>query len=137
MTKRGMKWAGVVATVLVGMTAWAGAKVSYQVGFSFGSNGWGAASASLGSTRNSANSVERIGCSVYSYGPGIGGGELMHCSATDRSGTFVNCYTRDPTLVNAARGLDGDSELEFQWNAAGDCIFLRVTDDSEAEPKLP
>lgn len=137
MTKHDTKWAAVALTALVGMGAWAGAKVAYNVSLSFGSNGTGGASAALGSVRNNASSVEQMGCDVHTYGPSIGGGQLAYCTATDSSGTFVSCLSRDPAFVNAVRGIKGDSGLEFHWTASGDCMFIRVSDSSIHPPKDP
>ena len=137
MTKRGMKWAAAVVSVLVGVSAWAGAKATYSVSLSFGSSGGGLAAGPLGSVRNSASTVEHIGCMVAATGASSGGTEFGYCSASDTNGTFVSCYTQDPKLVNAMRAIKGDSKLQFDWNAAGDCTAVVVEESSSFAPKGP
>ncbi|AKQ64744.1 hypothetical protein A176_001656 [Myxococcus hansupus] len=45
--------------------------------------------------------------------------------------------TTDPVLVNALRGLTGDSSIQFNWNAAGDCTSVLVEESSTFAPKGP
>src|SRR5262245_27488809 len=92
------------------------------------------ASGSPGSTRISADSVQRIGCKV-SASPGVA--PVVLCGATDAAGTTVECTSSDPGIVQVASALNGDSWLGFRWDKAHECTWVSVETNSQHEPKEP
>jgi len=118
---------GVLVTPLLGKEATAGLKGSFPV-----HAGPTEASGSMGSARNSTNSVEYIECDVQNY-PASGG--IVYCSAKNASGTTAACVSTDDVLVAAARGLSSDAWLLFQINSSGDCTLIEVDISSDNAPK--
>jgi|SRR5215217_1718137 len=135
MNKRIMKWAGVTAAVLIGATAWAGAKSASNVAVAVGGSG-GTAWGSLAGARNSPDANQYIGCSVYGYVTG-GGTPRVVCTANTVAGAYGTCSSTDSVILETARNIGDESFIEFQWNPSGQCTYLRVTKFSYYEPKLP
>lgn len=90
------------------------------------------ADGALGSVRNSANTVEALGCVVSHT---VGSNTTLQCNATDRKGNTAMCITIDPALIQVALALDGDSTLSFHWNDTGHCTRIAVADGSFMAPK--
>ena len=93
-----------------------------------------AAAGSIADARSSADNVQYIGCEVYASNPG---GSTMYCSAKDSTGGYVNCTSSDPDLVNAARSVNGDSDILFFWDSNAACTSLYVQNYSVYSPKQP
>ena len=125
-----LAFATVLSMMAVGV-AHAGLKQK-QVVLVDGANrhAWG----SLGSARNSVDSVQFIGCSVYTYADGS---ETGWCGARDASYGFGSCTTFNPTLINQIRNLKGDSVLNLYWDASYTCTEVDVYNQSYYEPKQP
>jgi len=121
----------MIAGVLVATTAWAGYRASSPVGVSTTSR---FATGALGSARNSADSTQYIGCSLYSTSTSE---VRAYCYAVDSAGTAGNCVTSDPHLVQIAAAVNGESYIMFQWDAAGNCIAIQRSELSFFPPKLP
>lgn len=68
--------------------------------------------------RNSADSTQYIGCSIYAYDSGS---RSIACYATDAVGNYRNCSTSDPGMVQVAASLNPASYLYFVVNADGSC----------------
>ena len=76
-----------------------------------------------GAARNGADVGQLIGCDTYTDPTG----SSTSCYAEDATGkTWVSCYTFDPNFREAVRSLKGDSFLQFQWDASGQCTLLEV-----------
>jgi hypothetical protein len=85
----------------------------------------------VGEARNSSSYNEVFGCSVQvrvtdSY---------LSCVATDANGRTVTCTTSKPQFVQAGLGISGDTSIEFDWDANGECIYIDVTNTSLVAPK--
>lgn len=130
MRNRHANWAVGVA-VLVGAAAWAGHKSYNPVVVTSSS-----ASGSLGNARNSTDTQQYIGCTIYAY---TGGTPYVFCFANAASTgyAYVSCSSYDPAIVDAARAINGDSYIQFAFNTSGTCTSLYVLNGSHAEPKKP
>jgi hypothetical protein len=91
------------------------------------------AAGSLGSTRNTADTSSLLGCEVES--DNSGNGSFGFCSARNAAGTIGVCSTSSPELVAAMRSLNGDSFLEFEWDANGNCTFIEIDNGADLAPK--
>lgn len=129
MTKM-MKLALAAAlTTIASGSALAGLKATYGTQVDNANrHAWGA----LGSARNSADSVQYIGCSVSSYADGT---ESAWCGARDANYVFGSCTTFNPTLINQIRSLKGDSYLNLYWDASYACTQVDITNMSYMAPK--
>ena len=88
------------------------------------------ATGSLGLARNSANTVEYIGCSSDSNG-------AVTCSAKNAAGTTAQCVTSNSSLREVLHSLSGDSFLSFTWDTAGGCTRIYVDNYSFWPLKAP
>jgi hypothetical protein len=89
---------------------------------------------SIGSARNSADSVQFIGCSIEadsSTDP------MIACFATDEIGTSVLCTSSSPKLVAAVQAITSLSFIDFQWDSDGNCTFVYVDSASFNPPRAP
>ena len=89
---------------------------------------------SIGSARNSADSVQFIGCSIEadsSTDP------LIACFATDETGTSALCTSSSPRLVAAVQGITSLSFIDFQWDSDQSCTFVYVVNASFNPPLAP
>jgi len=89
---------------------------------------------SIGSARNSADSVQYIGCSIEadsSTDP------LIACFATDETGTSALCTSSSPRLVAAVQGITSLSFIDFQWDSDQSCTFVYVVNASFNPPLAP
>jgi hypothetical protein len=88
------------------------------------------ATGSLGLARNSANTVEYIGCSSDSNGS-------VTCSARNAAGTTVQCVTSNSSMREMLHSLDGDSFVSFTWDTSGGCTRIYVDNYSFWPQKAP
>lgn len=90
---------------------------------------------SLGSARNSSDTVQYIGCEVYS---GTGSGNTTgYCYAKDAAAHYLTCRTTDSSLLATIRAMSGDCLLYFEADTSGLCTAVDVTHHSIYEPKQP
>lgn len=87
---------------------------------------------SLGSTRNSPDSISQIGCSVH-YDP-VNRRNNLNCAAMDAAKNSMGCASQQAELVQIALGINGDSYLEISWEGST-CTNLLVSNSSTEEPK--
>lgn len=85
----------------------------------------------LGTARNTADTVQYIGCTVTRYADG---GVTGWCGAYTASGVPASCTTDQPALLDTMTQVQGDSYLQFTWNA-GECTKIMVSNYSSFEPK--
>ncbi len=113
-------------------TAWAGALGGTGVTITF-SGSSGTASGAMGNVRNSTDTVQYIGCTVFVSG--IDG--WVSCSARDANNITVTCSSAAPAIVQVAHAMTSDARLTFNWDASGACTDLRIHTDSRYAPKNP
>jgi hypothetical protein len=131
--KRKMTVAAVVAGALLAATsAVAGFRSSQEVMVDVTNRH---AQGSLGGARNSADSMQFIGCYTQSVSPFTT--IIGQCSARDASGTYVSCSSTAPGFVNMVQSLNGDSSLAFGWDASNTCTSIIIFNNSEDAPKKP
>jgi hypothetical protein len=80
----------------------------------------------LVATRRSADSVQKLGCTVRA--------DNALCYATNAAGVYRTCLTTDPGLIAVARSLNSESYLWFIWNTAGTCTSIVVGLGSQYKP---
>ena len=118
-----------VAGLVTASAAWAGLRGGTLVTLDMANR---RAYGSLGNARNSTDINQYIGCKTTASNTGA---EDATCWAQNAAGTYVTCRTTAPRLVDIARSLNGDSYLEFAWDAASQCTWMIVENDSWYAPK--
>src|SRR5262245_60566619 len=120
----------VLALAALDGAAHAGQKITAPVSIN---DSAGLATGSLGSARNSADTVQRIACNTTA----IAGKSFGLCTATNSLGKSHQCYSEDPHLVAAMRSIHAGSFVAFYWDKADNCTQIVVESGSELEPPLP
>jgi hypothetical protein len=129
----GLVAAGVMATALV---AQAGLKWTYPLYINKNADGSGDMGGTLGSTRNSADTVSRFGCYYESFTPAFGSYKYASCYGYDGTKS-LSCGTTDPVLTDTISRISGDGYLWVQVDAAGNCTRVQIGSQSFAAPKAP
>lgn len=129
--KRWMK-ASIVLLGLLGAvgTAFGGLQYSFPVDVNLAS---GYARGAMGDARNSADTVQFIGC----YHSASAGSSVVACEAQTASGAYKSCVTTDANMVASARGISAGSYIFFRWDASGACTGVHVTNYSWVRPSAP
>jgi len=85
----------------------------------------------LGSTFNTNNTVEYIGCNSTT--------NTATCVARNAAGLNRSCTTTDPETIAIIRSLTSDAVLRFQWETNGTCRIggVQVSHYSYTRPKKP
>src|SRR3954462_6540062 len=113
---RGRRAGLVSAVALVGIAGAALAGIRYgdpgvTIVMDPDGNG-GRAYGTLGGTRNSANSIERISCAVNRVeDPSVtppARSTMVTCGARDKNNTFVSCTSASDTVADSLNGLAAD-----------------------------
>lgn len=88
---------------------------------------------SLGAARNSIDSLQQLACDVTATSTGT----TAICLAINASGTSASCTvpTGVTSMFDVLKGLNGDSVLEFKYDASGNCTLIAVGNDSVVPPK--
>ncbi len=86
-------------------------------------DGTGYASGNLRVTRQSPDTVQYIGCTIFSDRLG----QRLSCSAQPTSGAGVTCISTDANLIRTAAALQPDSQLGFTFDRTGTCTGVNVT----------
>jgi hypothetical protein len=110
------------AVLLLGNTAWAGAKLAPEV--AIGSN---TARGSMVGARYSTDTVQRIGCTLDAKV----NQSSVFCAARDRNGVNLSCFSANPGMREAVQALTDSSYIYFAVNSTGVCTYLQVQDDSQ------
>jgi hypothetical protein len=130
MRMQAMTWmkAVVAVAVLAGSGAFAGERLILPVVVdTVGRKAEGA----IGSARNSADTVQYLGCSVSATTVGTS----IQCVARNAAGTQVQCNSSSPNLITAALSIQTDDYLRFDWDATGTCTAITLHKYSFYEPK--
>ncbi|WP_146209784.1 hypothetical protein [Vitiosangium sp. GDMCC 1.1324] len=124
----------VALTVMMALStaAWAGAKGGASVTISWNGDN-GAASGTMGTVRNSSDTLQYIGCTVA----GNATSKWVSCSARNASNVTVSCTSWEPNIIQAAYAMTSDAHISFSWDASGACTTLSVRADSRYRPKEP
>jgi len=122
--------AAIVGLALAGGVAQAGYKLNFPVNINVTSR---YAQGSLGSARNSIDTVQYIEC----YADIWAASKAAYCYVRNSVGTTANCYTTDPALVAAVQELDDDGWLLFRWDAASVCTNISGGVGSHYMPRSP
>jgi hypothetical protein len=101
----------------------------------------GFAEGTLGGTRNSANTVERIQCTVTREEIISASGVLVEreilviCVARDAAGRTASCVSESEAIANGLNGLSNDGLLHFSFDANAQCTDILVYESSSLEVK--
>jgi hypothetical protein len=87
---------------------------------------------SVSGARNSTDNVQLMQCS---YGAWASGAISMVCVARDVYGVTRSCLTQNPVFIDFAKSMQGDSILEFRWDADGKCTYIGIAQSSHIDPK--
>ena len=103
-------------------------------------DGSGYAGGTLGAVRNSANTVERLSCTVTRTETTGGNGlplqvSQVSCVARDANGVVASCVSTQEKFAAALNGVSNDSLIEFRYNAAGACTTINVYESASLERK--
>lgn len=141
MRRVGVISAAAVAGMAVSAAAGAGPRYGVPgVTIEKNADGSGRFYGTLGGTRNSANTVERLGCTITRFetdpsGPNPARTTIVSCNARDKNNVSVICTTSNDALGDALDGLANDGLLDFRWNANGACTDITVYESSSLERK--
>lgn len=115
-------------------SAYAGRKYNTQVTVWSPSATTRAAQGAIGAARNSADTVQAIGCHLVSLGGGaVSGG----CYAYNASGQYAGCSTTDYDLLEVIKAMWSSAYIQFYARSDGTCETIRTYNDSYEAPKLP
>jgi hypothetical protein len=103
-------------------------------------DGSGHFSGTLGGTRNSANAIERLSCSVSRSesnpaAPNPARSVFVSCGARDKNNVNASCFSSLETTADALAGLSNDGLLEVYWDVNGNCTSITVYESSSLERK--
>lgn len=121
----------VVLGLLAVPVAYAGSKTTYSLNVNATLR---YVEGSLGSTRNSADNVQRVYCRSFAD---AAWGESMRCYATNTAGVTVTCSSTSATLIRSLQAAGDESYVAFTWDASGICQTFDVLKGSHLEPKAP
>jgi hypothetical protein len=132
----------VPAILFMGITTAALAGIRYSVpGVTIFKNadGSGQAYGTLGGTRNSTSTIERLACTVTrtestATNPPVRS-TLVSCSARDKNNVSVVCTSTSDAVGDSLSGLANDGLIDFRWNSSGTCTDVTVYESSSLERK--
>jgi len=113
--------------------AYAGAKWSYSVYITKNADGSGSMTGTLGSTRNSADTVSQLGC-YYENLPAPWNYKAASCYGYDGTKS-LSCSTTDPLMTDTISKLTGDAYLWVQVDKNANCTRVQIGSQSWAAPK--
>lgn len=87
----------------------------------------------LGTARNSADTLQSIGCATSATATTL----RADCEAVNAAGTMVHCQTYNAAMVSVAQSISEDSYVSFSFDAAGTCTSVYVANGSANAVKLP
>lgn len=90
------------------------------------------AQGALGQARNSTDSVQYIGCIMYTWTDAPTWGI---CSAKDAAGHTATCSVFDTSLLDRVQNIKGDSWIKFEWDTSATCTYLEIYNTSYMAPK--
>lgn len=125
--------AGVIAAAPL---TYAGQKWVYPLYMIVNADGSGSMEGTLGSTRNSADTLARFGCYYENFTAAWGSYKYASCYGYDGTRS-LSCGTTDPALTDTISRITGDDYLWVQVDNAGNCTRVQIGSQSFAEPKAP
>lgn len=118
----------VLLSLLVAGSALAGAVSNVPVTFFTESNGQLSVKGNLRTVRNTADTVQYIGCSIYAY---ASGSYSIVCTSRDATGQTRNCQTGDANMIKQAQSINPASYIYFSLKPDGvTCDRLIVVNES-------
>ena len=114
----------VIAGVLAGGTALAGYKYAYStVTVAKSYDGSGYAYGHLSGARDSADTMQQLGCSVTNR---TTSGFTASCRATDVNGLTGVCTTTSTTMAMPINSASADAAFYITWDGAGKCTEISI-----------
>jgi hypothetical protein len=110
--------------VLAAGTALAGYKTAYTtVGVSKNSDGSGYIAGHLSGARDSADSIQEVGCFLTAR---TSTGFRAGCRATDATGKSAVCYTTNTTMALPINAISADAAIWVAFDANGNCTEINI-----------
>jgi len=131
--------ASLAALVCVSAPVYAGGKDVRLVVVKITPDGMVEGTGSMGSSRNSLDSNQNIGCglSASTSLAGVRG----FCSARDSGGAVASCNVTSPQLIEVIKAITDDSLISFQHpvptSGQPTCTLITISSSSLYEPKKP
>jgi hypothetical protein len=121
----------LLATALFSVTAFAGLSQPAPLTIEVFDDGSGFASGDMTTVRKSEDDVSFIGCGVRTF---AGGYTFGFCQASLEDGLSYNCFTEDPTLLNAINSVSDFAFITFGWDddGAGNLSCNRVGSSTQS-----
>lgn len=92
------------------------------------------AQGTFGSAYNSSDSNQYIGCMLTAFS--TTGTIQLSCTARDAVGMSVTCTSSSAPLIQAAASLNDEANLQFQYDASGNCTMIKAYHFSWGSPKF-
>lgn len=110
----------LASAALVSASAWGGDHISGTVEIDDTKS---SAIGTLSDARNSADTLQSIGCEIWAYS---GNYQQAVCTAQDANGVDRRCITDDKHLIAIIGTLQGTAELRFSWTPNGQCKVIET-----------
>lgn len=107
----------LLAIALFSVTAFAGLSQPAPLTINVFDDGSGFAAGDMTTVRNSEDAVSFIGCGVRTI---EGGFRFGFCQASLEEEVVYNCFTEDPTLLNAINSVSDFAYISFGWTDDGE-----------------
>jgi hypothetical protein len=88
----------------------------------------------MSSVRLTTSTVEYIGCGA-AVSPS--GSASVMCWAKSAGGTYVSCSSSSAPMAQMVAAMSNDAEIQFNWDATGQCTWINVKASSDIPPKTP
>ncbi|MCB9795244.1 MAG: hypothetical protein H6741_21285 [Alphaproteobacteria bacterium] len=107
--------------------AWAGYANPVTTYVYVSSSGAGQAYGALRNVAYSSDSTSYVHCAVVESSTSA---DWMQCSVRSSQGSSASCYSTDPTVIEATRGVSDSSLVQFGFDSQAVCTYVRVQNDS-------
>lgn len=130
-----------LASAALASAAYAGIRYGQpSVSIHQATDGGGYAMGTLGGVRNSANTRERLACTVTRTETTTAAGVVrratsVSCNARDGNNVVATCVSTQEKHAVALNGVSNDSLIEFHYDAAGTCTAIWVYESASLERK--
>jgi hypothetical protein len=130
-----------LASAAIASVAYAGSRYGQpSVSIHQATDGSGYAMGTLGGVRNSANTRERLFCTVTRTETTSAAGAVrrstsVSCGARDGNDVVASCVSTQEKHAVALNGVSNDSLIEFHYDAAGTCTTIWVYESASLERK--
>ena len=90
--------------------------------------GGGSAYGSMVGARDSSDTTQQIGCSMYSYSSSSTA--FAYCDAKDKDNKSLTCYSYNLSMREAVQAITDSSYIYFTADSSAVCTYLSVQNKS-------